>query len=1089
MALDGNERRFIVDETLRLRSPPDVPASSNVVLRPQRLYCPRDHSPQNRHSYHGATASLLSPVGRDRFGGSVQLSKRFSQPLQHIQGSEPYALNHIHTILEQNDPLHLPSPTSTRCYGRKRWSAGFTLSALPERETMSSSDSLAGSRRELGVDTMQQGSEIQDSPRGAPSVASTKREDVNYHHSQPHVVPQGGIPIQGQVLVDPATGQHYIVPQATFFPPTVQPMYFQPTPTPVYYPYGQVPTQGYVMQSAPPQAQYSVPIAAYQQRPFGFRPGYAQSTASSEDLSRRDERLEDPPPSSPSISLATQSGFFPTNFIPTTAAPSFPLQYRHQQNPQRSSPNSQPEDPENGRDGFRRDVTRASSEFQRLSGEFRRQGSGEFGRSNDSFSRTGNGETARSEGYFRGGAAESDVFNRSGEGARMTERTPLYGGPPPWWGRHNDDLGDSRTDVESSPRAHQRSSPPSSALSEPESNRVRQLPAKAVRMDIDLSKVGEDEAPRPKPTMSRSVRMDIDLSKLPDETKTTEKKAPSRNAATAFTVNFDSADEELSLQDAARKSAQARRILNRRSGGGGSATSSGSQDSGQRARELPQTNPSNKNYLLNKLLQGEGHNAEENPEGTGSEEHKECDVSSEAGTYVVDMSSRIGGGQASQLMTAKIIEDSDSSSDSSSSDSESEGSPIPRPKPIVVIPKATVVKTTPAQPETAPNEPTDLTKEMSKLRTLAGIRQTPSPAESRAASCTTRPSGMYDNSRPGPATPPQLPRPCTGRSSLGSQPSSRPQTTSRAGQASSSNAPFRKWRCQSETRGDGGRYSMRGNAPGVAPSSPQQNVRRPPFRAGTAPLRPGANLAQQKEQEMNAWLRRKDYNPMKAAAEARKAKELKARGEQFVSNRSISFHVGPVAGKPARKEGFGEITRNRSQESLAVEEAEHASQRVLAEYSRGVVQDISRLSQQSSRASGKQLSGLARAVDMLSQKCKKSIELIRSQNKGCLSVSVEDLLAAAAEPPRKGETLNEQLDRLSDAFDAVQRYLEQYSLDGHQSPIPDFTDDASEIQSVASSLTAHSSHSRRDSASPKQNKTLLTVRPRRTTTPLSTTHE
>lgn len=78
---------------------------------------------------------------------------------------------------------------------------------------------------------------------------------------------------------------------------------------------------------------------------------------------------------------------------------------------------------------------------------------------------------------------------------------------------------------------------------------------------------------------------------------------------------------------------------------------------------------------------------------------------------------------------------------------------------------------------------------------------------------------------------------------------------------------------------------------------------------------------------------------------------------------------------------------------------------------------------------------------MLSQKCKKSIELIRcvpkiavmsgrkapngeryrSQNKGCLSVSVEDLLAAAAEPPRKGETLNEQLDRLSDAFDAVQR--------------------------------------------------------------------
>ena len=82
------------------------------------------------------------------------------------------------------------------------------------------------------------------------------------------------------------------------------------------------------------------------------------------------------------------------------------------------------------------------------------------------------------------------------------------------------------------------------------------------------------------------------------------------------------------------------------------------------------------------------------------------------------------------------------------------------------------------------------------------------------------------------------------------------------------------------------------------------------------------------------------------------------------------------------------------------------------------------------------MSGLQKAVDMLSQKCKKSIELIRyfvslrivslfeasrNQNKGCLSVSVEDLLAAAAEPPRVGETLDEQLDRLSDAFDAVQR--------------------------------------------------------------------
>ncbi|EYC08271.1 hypothetical protein Y032_0067g82 [Ancylostoma ceylanicum] len=943
--------------------------------------------------------------------------------------------------------------SSQRCSARKRWSANFALSALPERDMMSSNDSLAGSRRDHGVDTMQQGSELQDSPRGS-SVASSKREDVNYHHSQPHVVPQGSIPIQGQVLVDPATGQHYIVPQATFFPPAMQPMYFQP-PTPVYYPYGQVPPQGYVVPPTPQQTQYSVPIA-YQQRPYAFRPGYAQSTTSSEDISRRDDdrRLEDPPPSSPSLSMATQSGFFPTGYVSTSNA-SFTQQYRcnhfydqtcdycHQQNPQRSSPNSQPEDPESGRDGFRRDVTRSSAEFNRVSGDFHRQGSGEFSRSSGSFSRSGSGDGVRSEAYYRSGNSENEGFSRTG----APERTPLYGGPPPWWGRPRDDQSDSLTDVES-PRPPNRMSPPGSTMSESESARGRQMPAKAVRMDIDFSKVGEDEAPKPKPTTSRSVRMDIDLSKLPDETKVAEKRAPQRAPATAFTVNFDSASEEVSLQDAARKSAQARRILNRRSGG--SATTSANAAQRGAAAELPPSHPTNKRYLLNKLLQGEGQNEEEAgaAEGTEVEERKECDVSSEAGTYVVDMSKRVGNGPASQLMAAKIIEGSDSSSDTSSSDTESESEsddhPTARQAPSPPKPSP-APQPTPTRPSEASSaDKSELVKELTKLRAMAGIRPTTSPATQVTVA---RPTGLYDNSRPGPATPPQPPRPATGRASLAAQTPNRSSiAASRGGSTNSSTSGALR-------RGDGGRYSMRGNTPGVAPSSPQQCAKKPPFRAGVAPMRSSfANPEKQKEQEMNAWLRRKDYNPMKAAAEARKAKELKARGEQFVSNRSVSFHIGPVMPKPVRGDGFGELMRNRSQESLAVEEAEHASQRVLAEYSRGVVQDITRLSQESSRASGKQLSGLARAVDMLSQKCKKSIELIRSQNKGCLSVSVEDLLAAAAEPPRKGETLNEQLDRLSDAFDAVQRYLEQYSLeDGHQSPIPDFTDDASDIHSVTSS--------------------------------------
>ena len=82
-----------------------------------------------------------------------------------------------------------------------------------------------------------------------------------------------------------------------------------------------------------------------------------------------------------------------------------------------------------------------------------------------------------------------------------------------------------------------------------------------------------------------------------------------------------------------------------------------------------------------------------------------------------------------------------------------------------------------------------------------------------------------------------------------------------------------------------------------------------------------------------------------------------------------------------------------------------------------------------------------------------SFLIFRSQNKGCLSVSVEDLLSAAAEPPGAHESLNEQLERLSDAFDAVQRYLEQYSLDGHQSPIPEFNEDPEDGHSLASGFS------------------------------------
>ncbi|WKY10912.1 hypothetical protein Q1695_002900 [Nippostrongylus brasiliensis] len=100
MAVDGNDRRFNVDNTARLKSP--LVSAPNVVLRsPQRHYDGRDSSPANRHSYHGTTASLTALMGRERFG-SVQVPKRLSQPLGFsTQAAEIFAFNNIHTILEQ----------------------------------------------------------------------------------------------------------------------------------------------------------------------------------------------------------------------------------------------------------------------------------------------------------------------------------------------------------------------------------------------------------------------------------------------------------------------------------------------------------------------------------------------------------------------------------------------------------------------------------------------------------------------------------------------------------------------------------------------------------------------------------------------------------------------------------------------------------------------------------------------------------------------------------------------------------------------------------------------------------------------------
>ncbi|PAV82177.1 hypothetical protein WR25_19256 [Diploscapter pachys] len=998
----------------------------------------------NRHSYHAGASSEFNLFNQNSRPGLIRLGSFEGQP-------SACSFSPVSTPVE--DPLHrqrhstpclVPVSGSGPHSTRKRYSATFGLLG-----------SLTEEMNDRGIGSGIHPTDTQDSPRGSDaSLGSLKREDdrdggrqmlgrptAQYQpHSVTHMIPQASIPMTGQVLVDPNTGQHYIIPQPFYSAPAQHLYYPAPQPSPLYFPYAAAAPQPipapipFPTTSSQPPLQRHLSSTPPRHHPHSH---YAAFESDWSSLSKAD--LDSVAPQSPLL-FPQQPHHQSTYSTPSTySTTSFAQQYRSQQH--RGSPNSQPEDPENGRDVvFRRDASaRSSNEMLRNDQQFGQQ------------------QPVNSGSLHSAAAAQ-----------RKDERTPLFGGPPPWWGREHED---SLTDVETrrpAPRPPMHSGHAHSTVSDTESSRQRhQPPARPVRMDIDFESPSLQEEQKPKvvpptPLSSRAVRMDIDLSTLsstptqapppsatasasasacsthgslqntpsidsasstsgsnaPSSTQATSSASASisaplpkvASAPTAFTIAFDNPSEPVSLQDAARKSIQARKLLNRRIGATQHQNDNSRNANTQQPQPKEQQQPSNKQYLLNKLLQNEG----------GSEftanvsERRSDDVASEAGTYVIDTSSRP---TANLKKPNRIVENSDESTETSDSSSEEEEDKEKTPQPtgrdemlagLARLRQMAGVTKPPPAPVTSVSRPTLLPPSISKRTSLGQSSSSSSAGGITRSVLPSSPSAHSPLSNIRPSTTGHPP------TRLSRQPLPSPAAAS---SLSSSSNPFR--------RGDGGRFSMKGG------SSPQQAPKRPPFRAGLSGGRmPGIDPMKQHEQEMNAWLRRKDYNPMKAAAEAKRAKELKERGDNFISNRSISFHVQPGGVMTKRNQRQPELIRNRSQESLAREEAEYASQKVIAEYSRGVVQDINRLSkQQRTAGDGKQMSGLQKAVDMLSQKCKKSIELIRNQNKGCLSVSVEDLLAAAAEPPRVGETLDEQLDRLSDAFDAVQRYLEQYSIE------------------------------------------------------------
>jgi hypothetical protein len=247
------------------------------------------------------------------------------------------------------------------------------------------------------------------------------------------------------------------------------------------------------------------------------------------------------------------------------------------------------------------------------------------------------------------------------------------------------------------------------------------------------------------------------------------------------------------------------------------------------------------------------------------------DTLSEAGTYVVDTRSRRNDFD-------RYI-DSDSSDDESSStvsDTPVTSARQQKQQPVQQQPQ--VLKSKPAPSVSNPAAAAAQTRQSLLATRLQQLRdRTNAPVATK----TSEPTSPSTSTKPSPPI-----RPCQKQQQ----------------QPSTSNN-FR--------RGDGGRFSMRAgpsstasssSAPFNPPSTRNSAGSRPPFRAGlpsTLANNPSASKKQlpppppvKDTPEMVAWLRRKEYDPRKSAAEARKIQQLKQREQIFQQNRSLSFHPG-----------------------------------------------------------------------------------------------------------------------------------------------------------------------------------------------------
>ncbi|KAL3083126.1 hypothetical protein niasHS_010928 [Heterodera schachtii] len=506
--------------------------------------------------------------------------------------------------------------------------------------------------------------------------------------------------------------------------------------------------------------------------------------------------------------------------------------------------------------------------------------------------------------------------------------------------------------------------------------------------------------PKPLPQRMKAIRMDIDLNR-PVSPPEREQQLSVRTTVlrtappTAFTISFNESSpatvlpslsdplcesvgdsRDFSLQEAARQAPTGRRLMaTRRSVPPRPMPEKGERigatDSGSEAGDP-------KRWLFRKMMMGRDQRAKDTEEGGGNEEGSADDMDdmvSETGTYVVESKKMDQSRPTTNAVSPRGCRSGNSAPPSSCSSSSSDSSSSLTPSPI------------PADGEAASAVKRSLMSDLRRLREQK--KESSVPPKTKAFP-------------PRVSTSHQLPvgqsRPCR--------------------QSISSSNSTKRTENNTFSRSDGGRFSMRGTHNQPTKGQPKASA--------------AMGAVQQQSPEMVAWLRRKEYDPRKAAAAADQSqREAQQRQQQdsFMACRSFSTSANA-------KTPFARWRQNRKGQQTMADQRSNRSH-----------DDLSRLGESMDDES---LHGVAvdpcsnslqRTVDELTQKCHKSIELLKLCNQSGLSSSVEQLLEKVVEGSAgeaqvhfgtadsggkaNNENISDRLERLSSAFDAIQKYLEE----------------------------------------------------------------